>query len=140
MQSFYTTLARGIKEGKIDSPGAGSGKFVVKCAIVALDSGEKRLAGAIAVHTMNLHTARETKRADGTSILGFDIIEKVTEKTQGAYILMIGVMPKYRRNGIARELVHEALREVLANDQTVQAVSVDVDVANDETSWPPARR
>lgn len=118
--AFYERLAKGLETGQFDA----SHKVA---AVVAIDQGH--LVGAVVLSTMNVLEAR--KKPEGAEApLPFDLLTTQTKDTKAAYVLMLGVMGKYRRAGIGTELLFHGMRALL-EDKTVQACFLH-SRANDE--------
>lgn len=91
---FYDFLEQGIEKGSLLGT---EGKMV--CA-VAVHEGQ--IAGAIVLHTMNVSDAKATGK------LTFDLVERQKPSTLAAYILLLAVRPKSRRQGVASDLIYHS--------------------------------
>jgi ribosomal protein S18 acetylase RimI-like enzyme len=129
-QDFYKSLQEAIRTGvyATKSPSAGD-RFVMKVATVYdAKSGGNRLAGVIALTTMKLPkstpaTAAAQRGAGAAAPArsvndlppSYDLLSTVeTDALRGAYILMLAVAPKYRRNHIGTDLLQSGVRAVVS--------------------------
>ena len=102
------------------APATAGERFVVRLALVPHKDGEV-VCGAVVVRTVNLR--KETAAREGAPArMPFDLLETVGEDTLGAHVVMLKVLKRYRRHGIASRLLIEAMQEVLSNAPSVQVV------------------
>lgn len=113
VQAFYRDLSEGLSKGYLAN--RPTDKLTGQVAIF-----DGHLIGGIVITTMNL--AEEAAREGGQPLIDCDLVELQTPETKGAYILMMGVAPKYRRCGVGGQLIFEGLKQVLT-DAYVKAVS-----------------
>lgn len=113
-QSYYASLEQGIKTGSLE--GAGGASRV--CVVDAIDAGH--LVGAIVAHSLPLAEARKrAQESAGKGGLAFDLLDAPAPGAAAAYVMQLGVLPAYRRRGIAKELVFEALRRMIEEDPKI---------------------
>jgi len=96
----------------------------MKVATVIDSQQRVRLAGVIALTTMKLKKP-ETSTTAVTNrglVPNHDLVEVVDDNTRGAYILLLAVLPKYRRNEIGHDLLREAVSEVVSIADSRRAV------------------
>jgi ribosomal protein S18 acetylase RimI-like enzyme len=132
-QSFYDDLAAGIAKGGMNEGVTKGGRLVIKCATVPgpAEGDKRRLAGAIVLHTLSLAAMAEAKtKEEGKPMLSFDLLDKPYPGSQGAYVLALGVLPKYRRNHIASDLLHRGVQDALT-EAKVQVVFLHAPRGND---------
>jgi hypothetical protein len=109
-------------------------RFVLKVATVVDAGGAVRLAGVIALTTMLLlkkpaaatgagAAASSTTPSTGRDLPpSHDLLEAVDASTRGAYVLLLAVLPRYRRNGLGADLLAAAISDVVSIAEPTRAV------------------
>jgi hypothetical protein len=96
-------------------------RYAVRIATVSLN-GNRVMAGCIIIRTFNMLKATTPVREGVAPTLPFDLLEKIEENTLGAQVVILSVVKKFRRNGIASLLLNACMQEVLSQTPCVPVV------------------
>jgi ribosomal protein S18 acetylase RimI-like enzyme len=106
---FYQDLQKGLSTESIAGK---SGRIITLVAKV-----QGKIVGGILVHLLDLLEAKSNKS------IPFDVIEG-TSATYAAYIMLLAVDAKHRRQGIAKELLYRGVRTLTLPESNPDAKTV----------------